>query len=147
MQNIMTELPSKTRNYNPYARGRRFEYRTKDYLKKLGWFVVRQPKSTFPDIIALRDGSILVIECKVDGYIPSTKRRHIVRLARKQIGGRAILAFRRGRELLLSELSPKSAKFDKPFDPQVFGFHVEETLHEGDQSRPQPLGRGDSQEV
>ncbi len=104
-----------TRNYNPYARGRRFEYRTRDYLRKLGWFVVRQPRSAFPDLIALRDGSIILVECKVDGYLPSTERRHIVRLARRQVGGKAVLAFRRGRDLLLRELSPKSANHDKPF--------------------------------
>jgi len=116
---IETELQSTIRNYNPYARGRRFEYRTRDYLRKLGWFVIRQSKSSFPDLVALRDGSILLVECKVDGYIPSSERRHIVRLARKQVRGRAILAFRRGQKLLLAELSTKSAKFDKPFDPAV----------------------------
>jgi len=119
MGKIETELPSMIRNYNPFARGRRFEYRTRDYLRKLGWFVVRQPKSSFPDLVALRDGSILLVECKVNGYIPPTERRHIVRLARKRVRGKAILAFRRGQELVLAELSAKSAKFDKPFDPQL----------------------------
>jgi len=119
VRKIETELPPTIRNYNPYARGRRFEYRTRDYFRKLGWFVIRQSKSSFPDLVALRDGSILLVECKVDGYIPSSERRHIVRLARKQVRGKAILAFRRGQKLLLAELSAKSAKFDKPFDPRV----------------------------
>jgi len=119
VRKIEPELPPMIRNYNPYARGRRFEYRTRDYLRKLGWFVIRQPRSSFPDLVALRDGSILLVECKVDGYIPSTERRHIVRLARTEVRGKAILAFRRGQRLLLAELSAKSAKSDKAFDPRV----------------------------
>lgn len=104
------------RNCNPYARGIRFEYKTRDYLRKLGWFVVRQPRSSFPDLIALKAGSILLVECKLNGRMPSTQRRHMARLARTKVEGTPILAFRRGRELLLAKVSRKSARFDKPFD-------------------------------
>lgn len=107
------------RNYNPYARGRRFEYRTRDYLKRLGWFVVRQPRSSFPDLIALKAGAILLVECKLDGHVPSTERRHIAHLARRLVRGKPVLAFRRERQVVLTELSAKSSRFDKPFDPQL----------------------------
>jgi len=119
MPNIEIERRPMIRNYSPYARGRRFEYRTRDYLRKLGWFVVRQPRSAFPDLVAIRDGSIILVECKVDGYMPSTERRYMVRLARRKVGGKAVLAFRRGRVLLLRQLSPRSANFDRPFEPSA----------------------------
>jgi len=106
-----------TRNYNPFARGRRFEYRTRDYLRKLGWFVIRQPRSSFPDLVAFRGGSILLVECKVGGCMSSTERRHIVRLARLQVRGTPVLAFRKRLNIALSKLSGKSAKFDRSFDP------------------------------
>jgi len=119
MQETEAEARLAVRSCNPYRRGRRFEYRTRDYLRKLGWFVIRQSKSSFPDLIALRYGSILLIECKVNGYMPPAERRRIVSLARRQVGGTPILAFRKGHELLLSELSSRRARLHKPFDAQV----------------------------
>ncbi len=69
-------------------------------------------------MVALKDGSILLVEGKVNGDMPSSERKELVKLARKQVRGKAILAFRRRRKLLLSELSAKSAMFDRPFDPR-----------------------------
>jgi len=119
MQEAGAEARLTVRSCNPYRRGRRFEYRTRNYLRKLGWFVIRQARSSFPDLIALRDGSILLVECKVNGYMPSAERRHIVSLARRQVRGKPILAFRKAHELVLSELSSKSARLDKPFNAQA----------------------------
>ena len=107
------------RKCNPYRRGRMFEYRTRDYLRGFGWFVIRQPRSAFPDLVALKNGTILLIECKLHGYLPSAERRHIVRLARNHIQGRPLLAFRKEGRLLLCEISRRSARFDRPFDPQI----------------------------
>jgi Holliday junction resolvase len=105
-----------TNNCNPYRRGRRFEYRTRNYLRKLGWFVIRQARSSFPDLIALRGDSILLVECKLAGRILLAQRRRIARLTRRQVRGKAILAFRKGREVKLTELSHRCARLDKPFD-------------------------------
>jgi Holliday junction resolvase len=106
-----------TRSWNPYIRGMRFEYRTRDFLRKAGWFVFRQPRSLFPDMVALKDGAVLLVECKLNGRMPSVQRKRMVRIARMQAKGKAVLASRNGRGILLSELSAKSARFDKPFDP------------------------------
>jgi len=119
MHGLERESRLAVRNWNPYRRGRRFEYRTRDHLRKQGWFVVRQPQSSSPDLIALRDGSILLVECKLGGYIPKAERRHIISLAKRQVGGRAVLAFRRGRKLVLKELSSRWAGRDKLFDPSI----------------------------
>jgi len=99
-----------------YAKGRRFECETRDYLRNLGWFVVMHARSSLPDLVAFRDGATLLVECKLGGYLPTPQRRRMARLARKQVRGRPILAFREARQIVLSQLSSKSARFDRPFD-------------------------------
>ena len=51
--------------------------------------------------------------------MPLRERRHLISLARRQVGGRAILAFRKGQNLILNEISARMSKFDRPFDPEV----------------------------
>jgi len=106
----------KSRNFNPYQRGRRFEYRTRDYLRKQGWYVIRQPRSMFPDLIAFRDGTMLLVECKVHGYIAPAERRKIRKLVNRRLGGKPILASKREGEIMLQFLSSRSGKYDEPFD-------------------------------
>ncbi len=108
-----------SRDYNPYSRGTRFEYRTREYLRGFGWFVIRQPRSAFPDLVALKNGVILFVECKLHGYMPSAERRHIVRLARNHIKAKALLALKKEGRLLLYEISRRSARFDRCFDPRT----------------------------
>jgi len=52
-------MPSKNKR-----KGSRFEYRVRDYLVKKGFFVVRRTVSQFPDLIAMKAGQTLLIECK-----------------------------------------------------------------------------------
>jgi Holliday junction resolvase len=105
------------RNFNPYQRGIRFEYKTRNCLRKEGWYVIRQPRSMFPDLIAFRNGTIIVVECKLRGYISIKERRQMCRLARIEIHAKPILAFERDSKLQLNELSSRSSRYDKPFDP------------------------------
>lgn len=55
-----------------YRIGQRFEYRVRDYLTDLGWLVIRSPRSAGPfDLIAVGcGGTILLVQCKVDGVLP-----------------------------------------------------------------------------
>lgn len=51
-----------------YARGRQFELRVRKNLERNGWVVMRSPQSRGPfDLIALRRGSILLLQCKAGG--------------------------------------------------------------------------------
>lgn len=53
-----------------YRLGRQFEYRTRDHLKKLGYFVMRSPASRSPlDLVAIRKGAVLFIQCKRGGQL------------------------------------------------------------------------------
>ena len=63
-----------------YERGRDFEYRVKKLFENKGYFVVRQAKSTFPDLIAVRRETVLGIECKTTGYISLGERKKLLEL-------------------------------------------------------------------
>jgi Holliday junction resolvase len=88
---------------NSYSKGRLFEYRVRDHFTQQGYFVVRAAKSAFPDLIALRRGEILLIECRVRGNLTKAEKERLIAYAKKT-GGRPILAYREGRKLRLSPL-------------------------------------------
>ena len=53
-----------------YRYGRQFEYRVRDDLKSLGYFVMRSPASKTPiDLIAVKPGVVLMVQCKTSGHL------------------------------------------------------------------------------
>lgn len=57
-----------------YRLGRGFEYRIRDWLKSKGYFVLRSPQSKSPvDLIAIRTGVVLFIQCKRSGNMGSVQ--------------------------------------------------------------------------
>ncbi|RLE83325.1 MAG: hypothetical protein DRJ67_12415 [Thermoprotei archaeon] len=66
-----------------YIRGRRFEYRVKRFLEGEGWVVIRAAGSKPIDLVALRGGRILFIECKKGGRISAEQREYQEGLARR----------------------------------------------------------------
>jgi len=63
-----------------YLKGRRFEYKVIKELRSYGFFVVRQAKSAFPDIVAVQKPAknkphIVVIECKTTGRLSKKEKR------------------------------------------------------------------------
>ena len=75
-----------------YKRGRSFEYRTRDDLKKKGFFVLRSPASRSPvDLIAIRKNEILCVQCKMNGAIGVIEWNKLLDLA-NSIGAIPILA-------------------------------------------------------
>jgi Holliday junction resolvase len=97
---------------SPYLKGIRFEYRVQRWFRRHGWFVVREPRSAFPDLIALRKGKLVLVECRVGGSLSRKERRKLVSLARQELGGEALLAHRDGTNLVLKRVSPTSARRD-----------------------------------
>jgi len=54
-----------------YRLGRALEYRVRDHLRKFGYFVMRSPASKSPvDLMAVRPGLVLMIQCKRGGSLP-----------------------------------------------------------------------------
>jgi Holliday junction resolvase len=103
-----------------YHRGLRFEYRVQRWLRRKGWFVVRQPRSAFPDLVALDKGRVMLIECKMGGSLSRKERREIVKLARHKLGGEAILASRNEIGLTFKRISMQNARHDNILMPSVF---------------------------
>jgi len=68
---------------NNYRRGYAFELRVKRSLEKRGYFVVRSSGSHGPaDLLAVsKDGKVLAIQCKLDGYIPPKEFRKLLALS------------------------------------------------------------------
>ena len=72
-----------------YEKGRRYEYKLMEELKKRGFFVIRSPASGrksirffYPDVIAIKDRRILIIESKMYSdrralYVPSNQWRKL----------------------------------------------------------------------
>ena len=53
-----------------YRLGRSFEYRVRDELRELGYFVLRSPRSGSPlDLIAIRRGAVLFVQCKLNAKL------------------------------------------------------------------------------
>jgi len=73
-----------------YERGRRFEWRVRDLLRKKGFAVFRCAGSKPVDLIALRRGRIVLVECKSDGRIDQRQLKKLESLAKKA-GGELII--------------------------------------------------------
>jgi len=59
-----------------YAKGRKFEYKVRNFFEKKGFYVVRSAKSSFPDLIVIApkdffQGEAIFIECKNKEKIPA----------------------------------------------------------------------------
>jgi Holliday junction resolvase len=91
------------RKTHPYKRGYAFERRVRLRLEKEGWFVVRQGKSAFPDLVCLKKGAIMFVECKVDGYLNPSDRKRLAEIS-TEVGAEAVLASRAGGRIIFKKV-------------------------------------------
>jgi Holliday junction resolvase len=77
-----------------YPIGRRFEWSVRNLLESCGWVTLRAARSKPVDLIALKDGRILLIECKYNTRISSERLDYLKSLAGKA-GARPIIAVKR----------------------------------------------------
>jgi Holliday junction resolvase len=88
-----------------YKKGRRFEYAVRNYFLKKGYWVLRSPRSGGPiDLIAIKNKSILMIQCKSGASTLLLKEKMALIEACELTGGCPILAYR---------TSPKKTAFKK----------------------------------
>lgn len=76
-----------------YQRGRTFEWKVRDALQEDGYDVLRSAGSkTKIDLVAIKPGQILFIQCKrTNGQIPPAEREKLVLLA-KYVNALALVA-------------------------------------------------------
>jgi Holliday junction resolvase len=84
------------RAWMSYSRGRRFEWIVKGLFESRGWVTVRAARSKPIDLVALKDGRILLIECKYNVGMSQRRRELLMDLARRA-GARPILATKKRR--------------------------------------------------
>ena len=77
-----------------YLKGRRFEWRVRSYFESLGFVVVRAAASKPVDLVALRGGQALLIECKYNADITRYEREQMLGLA-ERAGAIPILAIKK----------------------------------------------------
>lgn len=74
------------------TQGANLERRLRDTLVAAGWWVLRSPASKgAADLLALRDGEILLVQAKRSGALPPREWNNLMDLAEKT-GGRPVLA-------------------------------------------------------
>lgn len=75
-------IESKTPLSTRYRLGRAVEYRVRDALIKQGYYVMRSPASKSPiDLVAIKPGQVLFIQCKRGGALPPAEWNAIYDLA------------------------------------------------------------------
>lgn len=77
-----------------YQKGRKFEWQVRRLLESKGWLTVRVARSKPLDLIALKNGSILLIECKYSSKISEKDKSKLIEMARIS-AGKPILASRK----------------------------------------------------
>lgn len=64
-----------------YSSGRRFEWPVRSILESYGWVTIRAARSKPVDLVALKDGRILLIECKYNARASSERIGYLKRLS------------------------------------------------------------------
>jgi Holliday junction resolvase len=88
-----------------YEAGRRLEYRVRDIFRKNGFVVIRAAQSKPIDLVCLRDGSSVLVECKAGtSFLGDRRKRELLDMGR-QAGATVVLARRKHRRVELTNLS------------------------------------------
>ena len=83
-----------------YSSGRRFEWEVKKYFEDNGFFVVRNPVSRFPDLVCVKRGIVLAVECKYGSSKLSNRERVNLLKLNKCFGMTPVLATKKRRGVL-----------------------------------------------
>ena len=88
------------------------EYRNRDLFRRNGYFVVRAAQSKPIDLVCLRNGRSVLVECKAGrSFLGKERKGELLALA-KQAGATVVLARRRRRIVELTDL--ESGRLLKP---------------------------------
>ncbi len=92
-----------------YEAGRRLEYRVRDIFRRNGFFVIRAAQSKPIDLVCLRKGKPVLVECKAgSSFLGERKKQELLDVAQKA-GATVVLARRRHRKVELTNLEDGSS--------------------------------------
>jgi Holliday junction resolvase len=74
-----------------YRKGRRLEYEVRDLFASRGWLVVRAAASKPVDLVCIRQGQVVLVECKYNDRPSSQELEKLGEVARVT-GARVLLA-------------------------------------------------------
>lgn len=87
-----------------YETGRRLEYRIRNMFRKNGYFVIRAAQSKPIDLVCIRDGKSVLIECKVGrSWLGPARKAELMEIADKA-GAPVVIARRKKRKVELTFL-------------------------------------------
>jgi len=87
-----------------YVKGRRFEYRVRDFFKKNGFVVIRAAQSKPIDLVCLRHGEAIFVECKTEKSGLGARRRQELLSLAEAAGAVPLLSVRKKRKLIFKDL-------------------------------------------
>jgi Holliday junction resolvase len=91
-----------------YAKGRRLEYLVRDLFHEKGYVVIRAARSKPIDLVCMRNGKTLLVECKTNrSNLTKGRKKELLRLAEAS-GASLILAFKNKRNIEFIDLKNDS---------------------------------------
>lgn len=78
-----------------YRKGRRLEYRVRDLLKAKGWVVIRAAASRPVDLVGMKAGRVVLIECKYNRRSVSHREVRSLLVLARRAGAEAAVALAR----------------------------------------------------
>ncbi|MEM0444064.1 MAG: hypothetical protein QXF45_03130 [Candidatus Caldarchaeum sp.] len=86
-----------------YYKGRRLEYKVRDFFLSRGWTVVRAAASKPVDLVCIKRGRIVVVECKNKKGVTWREVEPFVDFAEKA-GAEPVIAFNKNGKPVLKSL-------------------------------------------
>jgi len=86
------------------VKGRRFEYRVRDFFKKNGFVVIRAAQSKPIDLVCLRRGEAILVECKTEKSALGMRRKQELLSLAEAAGALPLLSVRKKRNLIFKDL-------------------------------------------
>jgi len=87
-----------------YVKGRRFEYRVRDFFRKKGFVVIRAAQSKPIDLVCLRRGEAILVECKTEKSALGMRRKQELLSLAEAAGALPLLSVRKKRNLIFKDL-------------------------------------------
>jgi len=88
-----------------YEAGRRLEYRIRNLFQRQGFLVIRAAQSKPIDLVCIKDGKTVLVECKAGrSYMGRERKEELLALSR-QAGALIVLARRKKRQVELLNMA------------------------------------------